>query len=441
MYYRELSDAALFQLAAQFLSGRESSPRLSSWLGKPDLEQEHEFGSLLKTLLLEAFNESVPARLDIIIDQYAPFEHLHRLFGTLQHSFLREHLRHLVRDMLLALALREVLPHNRRPASEEIIIAALLHDIAYPVEHFRENLYSYTGWLGEHYLAGKFDLKVRLASPDTLADLLHLLGSRSELREYYQHVVFPAVAERSLFQTKHSFSGSVIYWSLFSEDLKSPHPEQRFDRNRRIAEAIALHDRSAMPWGQMDDLSTLLRLADELQEWARGGPIRMSVPQIEDEPGNGKLAIRYDISPGSGVDAQNPDPVFALTDKILGLWPLCSRLDTVKVSIRFIGPTATLTKEALIDRLVTQREKHARQMMQQVYFDKSGVVRGSARETPMSGSEQSVELRKMLTEEISVTGEDVSTSELYLILQVRGLAHGSPRVIIEQSDRREHDAT
>jgi hypothetical protein len=187
-------------------------------------------------------------------------ENIHRFEGLIEQvrtkfrgKIYRDHLNHMIRTALLAAYLADQIGLSKR-MKNDVVIAALLHDIAYPVQESRQILRSVVGSLGKGYSILRFG-EISEASSRTPPECLPELAERTGLP--YQEL------HRQIFNEHNHGAVAAAEFLLCCRRCSQ--------RALGIAAAICMHDSSIDVEIKYSDnrLGVLLIIADELQDWGR----------------------------------------------------------------------------------------------------------------------------------------------------------------------------
>jgi hypothetical protein len=338
---------------------------------------------------------------ETLLGSYVHLEKLNNLHAEMALQVLREHQQHVFRDLFLSLALRKLLGTTSPPPTV-LALAALLHDIAYPVEKFRTNVAGYAKAISEHYLETSIVPEISIHDADRFLRILDQFGSSDQWSGLYSEVVYPSLAEQGLLDARHNLVGATIVLARFAVERLSLTP-QLAGKVAGVAAAIALHDRSLFPSKQLPLSSTaaLLRAADELQEWGRGGgAIEFEMPSLQSELSAEFPCLDMQFTVHKGL--AQPSILKLLPDKVLGLWPIGMQNFHVRLSFRVKGVDEELSVNLVRNAICNARMEQAQLVRQSQLFDREGMVQGSLRAYGGAPDEARTALISLLDGEVSV---------------------------------------
>jgi hypothetical protein len=211
-----------------------------------NVEEHEKVFKVLQYNLVEEFCKQIPPHEGILV--------LQSMMGG---KFYRDHLRHMLRVMLLAHIISDTLRLDKNKLLA-CTLAGLFHDIAYPLSKAKETIDTITKSLRRCY--PYFEIKggsLQLSpNQDEIDKILKICKEKelNNLRKGTNHAILSALT-------------FLNFWNL--ESLEK-------DENLReiiclATHAIAIHDsgiKGIVKYSK-DPVSTILILADELQDWGR----------------------------------------------------------------------------------------------------------------------------------------------------------------------------
>jgi hypothetical protein len=312
---------------------------------KDDESRTHAINFLvcLGNLSLDSIGYPRPQR-DNLISIFNPLETILKTAISLnEKGKVRDHLNHTVRVVLFANYIYGKLKKRTTPTTlNKLHIAAVFHDIAYPIEKMKQVAHNITNATFSQYLNSKAKLEIEISDPSNLLNLLNFIGNlnHSDLKttqrvnKLYKKIIVPAIASQGLFEAPHCLSSVVLFLRPLIDnygDIIDQYWKDRINDICDISFAIANHDRKdLLNSGELIDciISKSLRIADELQEWERDRielSFINSIELIDGDVGNLvhlKFVLR-DRNIGSYEENKfSPDRYIA--DKINGLYPVGS---------------------------------------------------------------------------------------------------------------------
>lgn len=277
-----------------------------------------------------------------IIEIFNPLETILKTTLSLKEKGkIRDHLNHTVRVVLFS---NYIYGKLKRKNSSEILnklnIAAIFHDIAYPIEKIKFTAHNFTNETFSHYLNSNAKLDIEISDPTNLLKLLDFVGNlnnygdpktKQRIIKLYTKIIVPAIASQGLFEAPHCLSSVVLFLrpliANYSEMIEQ-YWKGRINDICDISFAIANHDRKDL----LDNsesidciISKSLRIADELQEWERDAFDLSFIEKMEfvnNTQGN-LLNIVFHLKDRTDgeMDKRKFIPEIYISDKIIGLFP------------------------------------------------------------------------------------------------------------------------
>jgi HD superfamily phosphohydrolase len=306
---------------------------------------------------------------DKLISVFEPLETILRTaqsLNTEKKVNLRDHLSHTIRVLLFANYLFTEyykIKEDENKLKREIFIAAIFHDLAYPLEKIKAIGYNLSEGTFKELLNSSGKIEFSLNKPKDLLDLLDFWGSlpnrldkeygdesklknveiieknssKNKIKHIYKEIIIPAIAGQGLFNTKHNLSSVVLFLRPILKDWKDskPYLRKKIDTICDICLAIAYHDRSlSISNFDKEEYKSeiplavkILRIADELQEWDR----TQKKESFTEDASLGKspeifninfLQKDKEITIEGKSDKKECNPCFFIPDKLEGLLPI-----------------------------------------------------------------------------------------------------------------------
>ena len=335
-----------------------------------------------------------------LIDVFNPLESILRsamaLHGKEEDLLkVRDHLNHTVRNILLCHYLFRFFKPNRKDENkikEHVTIAAIFHDIAYPVQKLKQTGKNLSDSTFKDMLSSTGEVDFILSKPDDLLDIMTFWANLSaklegllqnnktltqeekkqqenvikKIKHLYKEVITPAIAGQGLFNAQHYLSSVVLFLRpiILSDLIKSDnYLERNFDSICDICLAIAYHDRE-MNFDNFNELeyeteipliARILRIADELQEWDR---TRKQYMYLKDETINTQsnlLIVNIEMTDNEmkNQELRKCKPEKFIPDKIIGLSPIIDS-DTIEMIIKF---PSTVNFQEFVSKIQDQKYK------------------------------------------------------------------------------------
>ncbi len=246
-----------------------------------------------------------------LINVFEPLETILRTaqsLNTRKKINIRDHLSHTIRVILFSNYLFTDYYKIKEDESRQkrvVFIAAIFHDLAYPIEKIKEIGNNLSKGAFKKLLNSSGEIEFTLDNPKDLLDLIDFWGSlpsaleeeyrnskkdssayqaekercKNKIKHIYKEIIMPAIAGKGLFNAKHNLSSVVLFLRPILNEWRNSNTylRKKIETICDICLAIAYHDRSL-------DISNfnkieyktdiplavkILRIADELQEWDR----------------------------------------------------------------------------------------------------------------------------------------------------------------------------
>lgn len=341
-------------------------------LGEKDFKQNRikaiEFiKGIAEDVLLEV--EFSKSDKDKLISVFEPLETILRTAQSLNTENkinLRDHLSHTIRVLLFANYLfKEYYKINENEAKRkrEVFIAAIFHDLAYPIEKIKAIGNNLSEGTFKELLNSSGKIEFRLDNPKDLLDLMDFWGSlpneldteygdesqlsledkeernrnKNKIKHIYKEVIMPAIAGQGLFNTKHNLSSVVLFLRPILKEWKDSktYLRKKIETICDICLAIAYHDRS-LPISNFskDEYKSeiplavkILRIADELQEWDRTRKNESFTANATFGKPSEIFRVNFfqknvEITKKGTIEVKECKPSFFIPDKIEGLLPI-----------------------------------------------------------------------------------------------------------------------
>lgn len=295
------------------------------------------------------------------------FEPLDRLFVSAvslrdKGEQIREHLSHTIRNYMFSQYILHRLSKEHFDRNQKLLgLAAIFHDLAYPIEKFKKAARVLSDAFFKDYLdtKGKFD--VELVETENFLTVLDFVGNHDlPVFEYlYIWVVAPAIAGIGLFDSNHNISSTAMFIrSIY--DKYGKHDTFWKDKEMDIAEicmAITFHDRKMNPFAlpngvKFSCVAKALRIADELQEWGRDEVENSYVSEVTiDEHPESDTLISLTITLKHISDEKKCQPHRFMADKLIGLLPVIGKSEKLKLTLIFpenIDPSHEPNKDNIV---------------------------------------------------------------------------------------------
>lgn len=301
---------------------------------------------------------------DKLINVFEPLETILRTAQSLNlKSNVRDHLSHTVRVILFANYLFYEyfkISQDEAKVKREIFIAAIFHDMAYPIEKIKEIGNNLSEGTFKDLLNSKGKIDFNLNRPNDLLDLIDFWGSLPKrIEEEYQSMIerasaenkqklqkqkeeicrkiihiykeifIPAIAGQGLFNAKHNLSSVVLFLRPILKEWKdsTAYLNKKIESICDICLAIAYHDRSMVIDNFNNELYKtpipvivkMLRIADELQEWDRTRKEESFTESVLLDKTSDLLQIHFSQK---DADKKSCNPYYFIPDKIDGLLPI-----------------------------------------------------------------------------------------------------------------------
>ncbi len=216
---------------------------------------------------------------------------------------VRDHLSHTVRNVLFTnYLLKKYCRENNSKLRTQLLVAAIFHDIAYPIEKLKQIAHKLGTAAFKDLLNSKGDIELELNNPDDLLEMLNHFGcdiitklensinsSETKTKELekkqdtlqktihlYKAIVSKAIAGKGLFDAHHSISSVVLFLRPIMKHWRDSktYQEMNLESLVDICLAMTYHDRNNLIPSikenfQIPSILNIMRVSDELQEWDR----------------------------------------------------------------------------------------------------------------------------------------------------------------------------
>jgi hypothetical protein len=374
---------------------------LIEWYGALD-DKDHQNTRNKAIRFLSALSNEVLSVIDYPSDErknligiFEPLERLLRTaislkdFGPEEPEKIRDHLSHTVRIVLFAnYLLSQYKLGNKSNLIKQLFVAAIFHDIAYPLEKLKKVAKKLGDATFKELLNSSGKIDIELDNPDDLLEMLNFFGElvnkldykRKELeatkkriydnetnenikKEFiklknlkyklihiYKEIVCPAIAGQGLFDSSHSISSIVLFLRPIIKHWKDSDTYQalNFETIADICLAMAYHDRNNNPRNfniEIPNILRIMRIADELQEWDREFDSYIKDVEIENDPSQ-VLSIKITMKNKDKKDICRPEMV--IPHKIKGILPV---VQNGSIKVKFEFPEVFEDKIKLIENL------------------------------------------------------------------------------------------
>lgn len=353
---------------------------------------------IAEEVLLEV--EFSKADKDKLLGVFEPLETILRTaqsLNTEKNITLRDHLSHTIRVLLFANYLFKEyykVAENETKIKREVFIAAIFHDMAYPIEKIKAIGNNLSKGTFKELLNSSGKIEFTLDNPKDLLDLMNFWGSLpavlekeygdegklsanekinkissiNKLKHIYKEVLMPAIAGQGLFNTKHNLSSVVLFLRPILKEWKDSktYLRKKIETICDICLAIAYHDRS-LPIENFDKdeykseiplAVKVLRIADELQEWDRTRREESFTENVKLEKKSEIFCLHF-IQKNSILKRDEEDkviecnPCFFIPDKIEGL---LSIIKNNSILLKFKLPTTRKISDFKIE-IKSENEK------------------------------------------------------------------------------------
>lgn len=328
------------------------------------------------------------AEKDRLIGVFEPLETILRTAQSLnvgKKEKLRDHLSHTIRVLLLSEYLLEKfykISKGESKQKREVFIAAIFHDMAYPIEKIKKVGESLSEGTFKELLNSNGKIEFSLNDPKALLELMNFWGSLpSELeKEYeiackalqgkgqadaardkekegketikkikhvYTEILVPAIAGQGLFNVKHNLSSVVLFLQPIYNDWKGSRTylNKKIDTICNVCLAIAYHDRD-LPLSNFKKYEMdiplgvkVLRIADELQEWDRLREKESYTQEVTFGESPEEFCVEFKQKDSeTELDKVPCNPCYFIPDKIAGLLSVIENNNSL--SLKYILPEA-----------------------------------------------------------------------------------------------------
>lgn len=322
---------------------------------------------------------------DKLIGVFEPLETILRTAQSLNvKSNVRDHLSHTIRVILFTNYLFHEyfkITKDETKVKREIFIAAIFHDMAYPIEKIKDIGTNLSEGTFKDLLNSKGKIDFNLNKPNDLLELMDFWGtlpqklakefdnaikstSNSEKKKtlgeqkdriskkiihIYKEIFTPAIAGQGLFNAKHNLSSVVLFLRPILKEWKdSPvYLNKKIESICDICLAIAYHDRS-MPISnfykkeyetEIPQVVKMLRMADELQEWDRTRKDESYTDSVTLDKSSEVFSL---VLKQKDTKKRDCNPIYFVPDKIEGL---ISIIKTNPLYVEFKLPTEKTLNE------------------------------------------------------------------------------------------------
>ena len=306
---------------------------------------------------------------DKLIGVFEPLETILRTaqsLNTAKKIPLRDHLSHTIRVLLFANYLfyeYYKIKEDENKLKREIFIAAIFHDLAYPIEKIKTIGNNLSEGAFKELLNSSGKIEFSLDNPKDLLDLKDFWGSlpntldyeygeekrlskedkeerdrnKNKIKHVYKEIIVPAIAGQGLFNTKHNLSSVVLFLRPILKDWKDSkaYLRKKIETICDICLAIAYHDRS-LPISNFSRNEykceiplavKILRIADELQEWDRTRKNESFIDNVTFCKPSEVFSMNFlqknaEITKEGKTEIEECNPCFFIPDKIKGLLPI-----------------------------------------------------------------------------------------------------------------------
>ena len=388
-----------------FISGNNFDESINNalieWYGALD-DKDHQktrdkairFLSELSNEVLSVIDYPTNERKNLI-GIFEPLERLLRTaislkdFGPEEPENVRDHLSHTVRIVLFTnFLLTQHKLGNKSKLIKQLFIAAIFHDIAYPLEKLKKVAKKLGDATFKHLLNSSGKIEIELDNPDDLLEMLNFFGEfvnkledkkidliakkrilktessiqsvENELKKLklsiykvqhiYKEIISPAIAGQGLFHSSHSISSIVLFLRPIIKHWRDSDTYQalNFDTIADICLAMTYHDRKNNPKKlkcEIPEILKIIRISDELQEWDRENGSFFKDVIIQNDPSH-ILSLKIIMKDKSEKDLCKPELV--IPHKIKGILPVIPN-GSIKLSFEF--PRMFGDKQILRDNL------------------------------------------------------------------------------------------
>lgn len=362
----------------------EINESLLNWyssLGDKDHQSTRNLAiDFLKKISLKVLNEiDYPLReRERLISTFEPLEALLRTALALKtqdskSNNVRDHLSHTIRNVLFTnYLLKRYYPENNSSLRLQVIIAAIFHDIAYPLEKIKKVASKLGSATFKDLLNSKGKIEIELNNPDDLLEILNYIGllknrldndinkinkevtlsssneeiynekikieyTLNKLEHVYTEIICKAIAGIGLFDASHSISSVVMFLRpiiMYWKESKEYH-EMNLDSILDICLAMTYHDRENLIEKidfEVPLIVRIMRISDELQEWDRESNSYIKDVSIQNDTSS-ILSLKMLMKDKSIKDVCKP--YLFIPDKIKGLFPIVNDGEKIKIDFEF----------------------------------------------------------------------------------------------------------
>jgi HD superfamily phosphohydrolase len=349
-------------------------------LGEKDFKQNRDKAiEFIKGIAEDVFGEVEfsKADKDKLIGVFEPLETILRTaqsLNTAKKINLRDHLSHTIRVLLFSNYLFSEyykIKEDENRLKKEVFIAAIFHDLAYPIEKIKAIGNNLSEGTFKELLNSSGKIEFSLDNPKDLLDLMDFWGTlpnildkeyendlsekgslskeekneiqkekdrnKNKIKHIYKEIIAPAIAGQGLFNTKHNLSSVVLFLRPILKDWRDSktYLRKKIETICDICLAIAYHDRS-LPISNFskDEYKSeiplavkILRIADELQEWDRTRKDESYTANATFGKSSEFFSINFqqkdvEIVKRGNTEIKECNPCSFIPDKIEGLLPL-----------------------------------------------------------------------------------------------------------------------
>lgn len=347
---------------------------LLDWLGALG-DKNHQVTRDKAIIFLQELADIVLSSVDYpnkeraqLINVFEPLELLLRTALALKNTEqkahnVRDHLSHTVRNVLFTnYLLEKYRPVNNSILRTQLIIAAIFHDIAYPIEKLKKVANKIVSSSFQELLSSKGNIEIELDKPDDLLELLDFVrltllelekrtketSDKKEIQRLeittkkvvhiYKEIICKAIAGKGLFDASHSISSVVLFLLPIVKYWKNSkmYQEMNLDKISDICLAMTYHDRDNLIENVTDFpvplILRIMRISDELQEWDRES--NSYIKDVHLLANSSAILSLYMIMKDKS-DEDRCIPELFIPDKVRGLLPAVEEEETIRLIIEF----------------------------------------------------------------------------------------------------------
>jgi hypothetical protein len=295
---------------------------------------------------------------------------------------VRDHLSHTVRNVLFTnYLLGKFTLDDNSSTRRKLFIAAIFHDIAYPIEKLKKIAKKLGDATFKELLNSKGHIEIELDNPDDLLEMLHYLGNITiiqlqekikkakdnlqlklpkedkdnlevslqideqtlqKLQHVYTEIVSKAIAGIGLFDASHSISSVVLFLRPILKYWKHSGPYQEINLGPIVDICLAMtyHDRNNLIQNidrskfKVPLILRLMRISDELQEWDRENNSFIEDVKILYDPVT-LISLEIKLKNKGLLTEDKCLPELFLPDKIEGILPALEKDEVIKLMFFF----------------------------------------------------------------------------------------------------------